>query len=263
MAEAVEFGAFAHELADASGVAILPHFRKRLAVANKAAAGSYDPVTVADRQAERAIIRLVRARYPGHGLEGEEFGIQHAEASWRWIIDPIDGTRAFITGMPTWGTLIGLAHEGQPILGVMDQPFTRERFWSEGRRSYSRGPDGMRRQLRTRRAARLADCIMTTTHPEFFKSGEETRAFGRVRDKVKTCRYGGDCYGYCMLAAGQIDLVIEAGLKSYDVAALIPIVEGAGGRMTTWDGGPALGGGRIIAAGDPQIHEAAMALLAG
>lgn len=260
-AELAELTAFAHQLADASGVAIRPHFRKRLAVANKAAAGGYDPVTVADRQAERVITRLVRERYPDHGLEGEEFGLIAADANWRWIIDPIDGTRAFVTGMPTWGTLIGLTAGGAPMLGVMDQPFTGERFWSEGKAAWFRGPDGERRRIKTRACASLEDAVLTTTHPELFGAGHEMRRFLKVKERVRMCRYGGDCYSYCMLAAGHIDLVVEAGLKSYDVAALIPIVERAGGLMTTWDGGPAAGGGRVVASGDARIHEAALALL--
>lgn len=262
-AELAELLAFAHELADAAGAIILPHFRKRLAIGNKLHASGYDPVTVADRKAERAIQRLVRARYPEHGLEGEEFGIQNPNARVRWLIDPIDGTRAFVTGMPTWGTLVGLSAGGEPVLGVMDQPYTRERFWSERSASYVRGPDGGRRRLKVRSCGSLGEAIMTTTHPEFFAAGEEARAFARVKARVRTCRYGGDCYAYCMLAAGHIDLVVEAGLKSYDVAALIPIVECAGGRMTAWDGGPAIGGGRIVAAGDPKLHAAALDVLAG
>ena len=256
------FIATAHELADAAGAAILPHFRRRIQIENKASGGGFDPVTAADRAAERAISKLLANRFPDHGLEGEEYGHRNPEARFRWIVDPIDGTRAFILGMPIWGTLIGLLDGDQPLIGLMDQPYTRERFWSGQRSSHFRGPDGKERRIKTRACASLADAMLTTTDPSLFKSTKDQRGFKAVRERVRSVRYGGDCYAYCLLAAGLIDLVVETGLKSYDVAALIPIIERAGGRITTWDGGPATGGGRIVAAGDPRVHEAAMSLLA-
>ena len=256
-----ELLAFGHELADVAGQAILPHFRRRLTVDNKAKDGGYDPVTAADRAAERAIARLVRARYPEHGFEGEEYGSERQHAAWRWVVDPIDGTRAFVLGMPTWGTLIGLYHDGAPALGLMDQPFTRERFWSAGRSSTFRGPDGAKRRLKTRACQDLGQAMMTTTHPDLFAAGAESRGFLRVKSLVRACRYGGDCYSYCLLAAGHIDVIVEAGLKPYDVAALIPIIEGAGGRVTAWDGGSPAGGGRIVASGDPRLHEQVLDIL--
>ena len=256
-----ELLAFAHELAEASGRAILPHFRKRLVVDNKATDGGYDPVTVADKAAERIIAKLVRSRYPEHGFEGEEYGSTDADAPWRWVIDPIDGTRSFVLGQPTWGTLIGLYHNGIPTLGLMDQPFTRERFWSAGKSSSFRGLDGREKRLKTRPCATLADAMMMTTHPELFATGVENRGFLRVKGKVRACRYGGDCYSYCLLAAGHVDVIVEAGLKPYDIAALIPIIERAGGRVTTWDGGSPARGGRIVACGDPKLHDAVLDLL--
>lgn len=252
----------AHSLADLSGAAIRPHFRKALAVTNKAGDGTFDPVTVADRAAERAIGRALADRWPDHGLIGEELGCTREGARWRWVVDPIDGTRAFIMGSPLWGTLIGLMDGDNAVLGLMDQPFTGERFWSAAKTAHARNADGKPRRIRTRERPRLADAILSTTHPDLFARGAETEAFARLKGKVRMTRYGGDCYAYCLLAAGFIDLVVEAGLKPYDVVALIPIIERAGGRITTWDGKPATAGGRILAAGDPRLHEQAMRVLA-
>ncbi len=253
-----ELLAFAHRLADAAGHAILPHFRRRLAVDNKSKDGGYDPVTAADRAAERVVRKMVRTTYSDHGFEGEEYGAEGLDASWRWVVDPIDGTRSFVLGMPIWGTLIGLTRDGSAELGIMDQPYTRERFWGGPSGAWFRGADGSERRLKTRHPVALADAMMMTTHPDLFEPGEEAGAFVKVKNKVRTCRYGGDCYSYCMLAAGHVDLVVEAGLKPYDVTALIPIIERAGGVITTWTGEPATQGGRIVAAGDPKLHAAAI-----
>jgi len=253
--------ALAHVLADGSGAVILPHFRKPIAVANKAGAQAFDPVTKADQAAERAIARVIRAREPEHGIVGEEFGSERDAAAFQWVIDPIDGTRSFITGTPMWGTLIGLLHQGEPVLGLMDQPFTGERYWSERTAAYARAGAGKARRIRTRACARTADALMMTTSPELFARGAEADGFARVKREVRMTRYGGDCYAYCLLAQGFVDVIVETGLKSYDVVALIPIVERAGGRMTTWDGHPATSGGRIVASGDPALHERVLKLL--
>lgn len=252
---------FAHELADASGKAILPHFRRRMTVDNKDKDGGYDPVTAADRAAERVVRKLVRARHPDHGFEGEEYGNEGLDAQWRWVVDPIDGTRSFVLGLPIWGTLIGLTNAGAPVLGIMDQPYTGERFWSAGRGAFFRGPGGKPRRIKTRLTAKIADAMMTTTHPDLFADGAERTGFERIKTKVRACRYGGDCYTYCLLAAGHVDVIVEAGLKPYDITALVPIIEGAGGVVTTWDGAPASRGGRIVASGDPRLHEAVMKVL--
>ena len=252
---------FAHVLADSSADAILPYFRKPLSVTNKAGAG-FDPVTPADRAAERAIRKAIKARFPQHGIIGEEYADVAGEGRYRWLIDPIDGTRAFITGSPLWGTLIGLLDGPTPVLGLMNQPFTGERFWSEGRTSRLRGPDGKVRRLKTRACARLADATLTSTHPDLFSTAEAAR-FRAVKGRARMTRFGGDCYGYCLLAAGFVDLILEAGLKPYDIVPLIPIIESAGGIVTTWDGAPAAQGGRIIAAGDARVHAEALALLGG
>ncbi|HRN89928.1 histidinol-phosphatase [Hyphomicrobium sp.] len=253
--------ALAHDLADRSRAVILPYFRKRLDVADKGGAKGFDPVTKADRAAERAIARLIRERAPDHGVIGEEYGAHRPDATYQWVVDPIDGTRSFITGVPMWGTLIGLLREGEPVLGVMDQPFTGERFWSGKRGSHLQEANGRPRRIRTRACPRVKDAVLMTTSPDLLEPGAETEAFLRVKKDARMTRFGGDCYAYCMLAAGFVDVVVEAGLKSYDIAALIPIVERAGGRVTTWDGRPATEGGRIVAVGDPALHDKVLKLL--
>jgi myo-inositol-1(or 4)-monophosphatase len=232
-----------------------------MAVANKAGVNAFDPVTKADRAAERVIKRAIRARAPEHGILGEEYGSERPDAPFQWVIDPIDGTRSFITGTPMWGTLIGLLHEQAPVLGLMDQPFTGERFWTAEKASYALEAGGKPRRIKTRACSRIADALIMTTSPELFEPGVEADGFQRVKHEARMTRYGGDCYAYCLLASGFVDLVIETGLKSYDVVALIPIVERAGGRMTTWDGRPATNGGRIIASGDPALHDRVIKML--
>jgi len=252
---------FAHALADISGAIIRPYFRKPLAVANKAGKGAFDPVTEADRAAERAMRKALTERWPGHGLIGEELGSTDAGARFRWVLDPIDGTRAFIMGSPLWGTLIGLLDGEEAMLGLMDQPITGERFWSGAAAAHFRNGSGKPRRLKTRACTSLGDATLTTTHPDLFAKGREADGFARLAARVRMTRYGGDCYGYCLLAAGFVDLVVEAGLKTHDVVALIPIIERAGGRITTWDGGPAIEGGRVVAAGDARLHAQALAIL--
>lgn len=255
--------AAAHMFADRSAIATLAHFRQQIEVADKSKNGLFDPVTAADREAECAITGLLTERFPNHGVVGEEFGERNPGARYTWVIDPVDGTRAFIMGTPMWGTLIGLLEHGRPILGMMDQPFTRERFWSADEGSVMRGPGGTVQPLNTRRCARLEDAVLTTTHPDLFGTGAEADCFSRLKAKARMTRYGGDCYSYAMLAAGHVDLVVEAGLQTYDIVALIPIIERAGGVVTTWGGLPATSGGRIVAAGDPVLHAAALEILAG
>jgi myo-inositol-1(or 4)-monophosphatase len=255
--------AFAHDLADAAGAAILPHFRKPLRVDDKGVDGAFDPVTAADRAAERAIAKRIAATYPTHGIIGEEFGARDAGARYRWVVDPIDGTRAFITGYPLWGSLIGLLDGDKPLLGIMDQPFTGERYWAAQRSSHVRTGQARARRLATRSCPKLSAAMLATTHPDLFAPGVEAEGFARIKAAVRMTRFGGDCYAYCQLAAGHLDLVVEAGLKAHDVVALLPIIERAGGVVTTWDGAPATDGGRIVAAGDPRLHEAALRLLSG
>ena len=256
MSELDDFLALASDLADAAGEAIRPHFRQRIAVDDKP---DLSPVTIADRNAEAAMRRLITARFPDHGIIGEEFGDERIDAEYCWVLDPIDGTKSFITGMPAWGTLIALTRGGEPVYGMMHQPFTRERFTGDSNAARYRGPAGDR-ALRVRRCDRLGDAMLMTTSPLLMKEPDRA-AFGKVEQAVKLSRYGGDCYAYCMLAAGHVDLVIETELKSYDVLPLVPIIAGAGGVVTTWEGSAPHAGGRIIAAGDKRVHAAAMEVL--
>jgi myo-inositol-1(or 4)-monophosphatase len=256
---AIDFAAFVDELAAVSGETIRPFFRSALSVENKSRIGGFDPVTAADRAAETAMRALIRKTFPAHGIVGEEFPDEQPDAEYVWVLDPIDGTKSFICGMPMWGTLIALTRHGEPIYGMMHQPFTREHFFSDGDGARYRGPAGAR-VLQTRACRALGDAIMLTTSPLLMNEADRL-AFRRVEHAVRLSRYGGDCYAYCVLAAGHADLVIETELKPHDVLALIPIIEGAGGVMTTWENSRPHHGGRIIAAGDRRLHRQAMELL--
>jgi len=258
---AIDFAAFVDELAAVSGETIRPFFRTALGIENKSLSGGFDPVTAADRAAETAMRALIKKTFPEHGILGEELGAEHPDAEYVWVLDPIDGTKSFICGMPAWGTLIGLTRRGEPIYGIMHQPFTHEHFSGDGSAASYRGPAG-NRALRTRACAQLQDAVLLTTSPLLMREADR-RAFRRVEQAVRLSRYGGDCYAYCMLAAGHVDLVIETELKPYDVLPLIPIIEGAGGVITTWDNGKPHAGGKIIAAGDKRAHAQAMELLKG
>ncbi len=219
----------------------------------------FDPVTAADRAAEQAMRAVIRRTFPNHGIVGEEFGAERPDAEYVWVLDPIDGTKSFISGMPAWGTLIALTHSGVPVLGMMHQPFMDERFSGDGHAARYRGPAG-ERALIVRPCAKLSDAVLYTTSPRLMNP-QDRKAFAQVEEMARLSRYGGDCYAYCLLAAGHIDLVIETEIKPHDIIPLMPIITGAGGIVTTWEGGPAAGGGRIIAAGDKRVHKAAMAAL--
>jgi histidinol phosphatase-like enzyme (inositol monophosphatase family) len=254
-----EILAFADELADAARAAILPHFRTGGVVDNKQV-GGFDPVTEADRAAEAAMRALIEARYPSHGVIGEEYGDKPGDGR-TWVLDPIDGTRAFIAGLPTWGVLIGFVEEGQAVAGVMDQPFTGER-WSGGRGQGALWRRGAERSvLKTRPCEHLADAVIATTDPVILDPRWRT-GFDAVRSHVRLCRLGLDCYAYAVLSGGWLDMVLETGLKDVDIAALIPIIEAAGGVVTDWRGDPPALGGDIIAAGDARALDAALAVIA-
>lgn len=259
-AEARESLAFMHELADIAARVTHAHFRTVLDIDSKPAA-RFDPVTIADRDAEAHMREAIEARYPADGILGEEFGVTREGAARRWVLDPVDGTHAFICGLPMWGTLIGLERGGTPWLGMMDQPITGERFWGDGTVAHMRWR-GATQQLSARGGVRLADAVLAATSPEMFKPGTEATRFAALVETARLTRYGADCYGYCMLAAGFIDIVAEASLKPYDIVALIPIIQGAGGTVTTWAGGDAAGGGRILAAGSAQLHAETLRVLA-
>jgi len=262
---AIDFAGFVDRLAKASGEVILPFFRSAIGAEDKSKGGVFDPVTEADRAAEVAMRRLIAQAFPEHGIIGEEYGRHRPDAEYVWVLDPIDGTKGFISGLPMWGTLIGLMHHGRPVYGMMSQPFTRERYFGDGVSAGWRGPSAQNeeaaRPLRVRPCASLAEATLMTTSPKMF-DGAEAPAYARVEERTRLTRYGGDCYAYCMLAAGFIDIVVEANLKPHDIVPLVPIVAGAGGIVTTWDGADPARGGRIVAAGDNRVHQEALALLA-
>lgn len=251
------FAAFAGKLADAAGVVARRYFRTGVAVLGKSDAS---PVTIADRKAEARMREMIARAYPDHGILGEEHGPHRLDAEYVWVLDPIDGTKSFICGVPLFGTLIALLHRGRPILGVIDQPISRERWLgAAGRPTRFCG-----RAAKTRACRRLADATLFATSPHMF-GGPNADPFERLRTSVKLPRYGSDCYAYGLLASGHIDIVVEAGLKPYDYLAQVPIIAGAGGILTDWEGRP-LGlesGPRICAAGDRALHRKALRVLAG
>jgi myo-inositol-1(or 4)-monophosphatase len=256
-----EFHDFVDRLADAAAKSVLPFFRTRIGTDNKDGGGGFDPVTEADKAAEVVMRRLIAEQFPTHGIIGEEFGNERADAEYQWVLDPIDGTRAFISGLPVWGTLIGLTRNGVAAYGMMSQPFTGERFHGDGQSAHYRGPGGPKR-LMTRDCGDLGGATVMTTTPALFGAHERPR-YDRVEKAARLARYGCDCYAYAMLAAGHVDVVIESGLKPYDIVALIPIIEGAGGVVTTWDGEPATSGGQILACANARLHRQVMEMLAG
>lgn len=265
--EQAELIATAEALATAARKVTLAHFRTRggIAAENKEQA-RFDPVTVADRAAEAAMREILARRRPQDGIWGEEFGVQRGQSGLTWVLDPIDGTRGYLSGTPTWGVLIALSEEGDqspaaPLLGVIDQPYIGERFLGGFGLAQVEGPMG-RAALGVRGPRPLAETILFSTFPEV-GTAEEGAAFAALARQVKLTRYGTDCYAYALLAAGQIDLVVEAGLQPYDVAAPIAVIEAAGGLVTNWQGGPAHAGGQVLAAANAEVHQAAMAVLNG
>jgi len=255
--ETDHFLALAIDLADAAGVAIRPYFRRPIAVDDKP---DLSPVTVADRAAEAAMRQLITARFPEHGIIGEEFGREREEAEFTWVLDPIDGTKSFISGVPLFGTLIALAYRGRPILGIIDQPILRERWiGAAGRATTFNG-----NPVRTRPCAALAAATVFSTSPDMFV-GADVAAHAKIAAAAKLVRYGADCYAYGLVALGFVDLVVEASNKPYDFCAMPPIVEGAGGIATDWRGAPLTlaSDGRVLVAGDRRAHQQALALLAG
>jgi histidinol phosphatase-like enzyme (inositol monophosphatase family) len=253
------FAAAAEEAADVAGGVIRPFFRAGVTADQK---GDDSPVTIADRRAEQAMRTLLAERFPDHGILGEEYGLDRPDARLRWVLDPIDGTRAFITGRPVFGTLLGLLDGGTPLLGVIDQPITGERWVGvAGRPTVFRGGFG---RAGCRACASLADAELSCTTPAMLE-GDAASSWQRLADAVRRVSWGGDCYAYGLLALGQIDVIAESSLKVWDWAALLPVVEGAGGRMTDWQGRPlrADGDGRVLAVGDPALLDAAVEKLNG
>jgi histidinol phosphatase-like enzyme (inositol monophosphatase family) len=251
----------AHELADAARVATLQHFRRAGLTADTKEAHRFDPVTVADRLSEQHMRAILAHRRPEDGILGEEYAATSGTSGLTWVIDPIDGTRSYLSGTPTWGVLIAVSDAHGPIYGIIDQPYIGERFEGGLGRAEVNGPLGHAR-LATRIPRPLSDAILFTTFPEV-GTPEEGAAFNRVKAQARLTRYGTDCYAYALIAAGQIDLVIEAGLQAYDVQGPIAVIEAAGGLVTDWQGRPCPAGGQVLAAANREIHAEALALLKG
>jgi histidinol phosphatase-like enzyme (inositol monophosphatase family) len=254
-----ELEAFVLQLAAAAAEVTLPAFRGGGGHENKGEGGLFDPVTAADRGAEAAIRRLIEARYPDHGVVGEEYGADRPDAEFVWVLDPIDGTRAFISGLPLWTTLIALKQDGRPTVGAISQPYLDELYlggpsgaWLEGR--------GERRPIRARACPRLTDAVISTTDPDIL-NGAELGAWTQVRAAARLARLGCDAYAYAMVASGHMDLVAETGLKEWDWASHLPLIEAAGGRVVNWRGEAPDGDGRILAVGDPALIEQSLVAL--
>jgi histidinol phosphatase-like enzyme (inositol monophosphatase family) len=256
----LELEDFALELAHTAGGIAQAHFRQPVTVENKGGS-SFDPVTNADRAIERVLRTAIVARYPEHGIVAEEEGERAGSSDYTWFIDPIDGTRAFMTGSPLWGTLIGLVRGQRPLFGLLAQPVLEEVFFGGPSGSWLIKPE-RRDRLRSRACKSLAEAVLASTHPDMF-SGERAAAFRALSARCLLTRFGGDCYNYAMLAAGYVDLVVEGQLKPYDIVPLLPVLEGAGCVVTDWQGEPPLGGGNVIAAGRRELHRAALERLRG
>ena len=246
-------------VADAGKIA-LRFFRQEIDVDNKLTDGCFDPVTRADREVEAFLREKLLEKFPAYGIIGEEGGVTPGTSGLDWIIDPIDGTKAFISGLPTWGMLLGLMQEGVPLVGVMHQPFTGELFVGSVAGALLHH-HGRQSKLATRADASLPDAILYCTHETMFANPRHLADFRRVSERVRLQRFGGDCYAYCMLALGRVDLVIEDTLQAYDIAPLIPIIEAAGGVVTDRQGGPAANGGFVVAAANRQLHQQVMTVI--
>jgi histidinol phosphatase-like enzyme (inositol monophosphatase family) len=260
-AEQDEVIATAHALADAARVETLRYFRSAGLSAETKDTDRFDPVTVADRASEQAMRAILAARRPDDAILGEEFGAKAGTSGLTWVLDPIDGTRGYLSGTPTWGVLIAVSDDTGPVFGIIDQPYIRERFSGGFGVAEVDGPMGGA-SLKTRAPRPLADAILFSTFPEV-GTPDEGAAFRRLVPQVKLTRYGTDCYAYALIAAGQIDLVVEAGLQAYDVQAPIAVIEAAGGIVTDWTGASVHQGGRVLAAANRTVHAAAMAVLNG
>ena len=250
-----ELWSVAETLADAARAETLKHFRA-VDLSAESKSKHFDPVTIADRNAETAMRDILADLRPLDGILGEEHGAKSGSSGLTWVLDPIDGTRGFISGTPTWGVLVAVSDANGPILGIVDQPYIGERFVGGPGRAEVTGPHGTR-PLRVRPTTDLSEAILFTTFPEVGTS-TEGEAFHRVAADVRLTRYGCDCYAYALLAAGHVDLVIEAGLQAYDIQAPMAVIQAAGGIVTSWEGGPAHDGGRVVAAATPQLHAAAI-----
>jgi myo-inositol-1(or 4)-monophosphatase len=253
-----EFTSFALRLAAAARAQTLPRWAEAGSATNKAGESGYDPVTEADVEAERAMRALIEAEHPDHGIVGEEFGTKPARGRYGWSLDPVDGTRAFVCGLPSWTTLIALLEVGAPVLGIIDAPRMDELYVGDAGGSRLIGASG-ERSLKCSGCERLGEARFSTTDAYLFE-GPEAQAFEQLRATARLTRYGYDAYAYARLAAGSLDLVVESGLKSWDYQALIPVVRGAGGVVGNWRGGGDFSAGQIVAAATPALFEATVAI---
>ena len=254
-----ELTGFAVALARASEAEILPYFRKNSAIEVKPHV-DWDPVTEGDKAGERIIRKMIEDRFPDHGINGEEYGIKPGKSGFTWVLDPIDGTRSFVCGMPTWATLIGLYFEGTPVVGVMNQPFVGDMFYGNPKGAWN-NYRGTTEPIRTRHGISIANAAAGTTAPELYRSEKDQKAFQTLRKSVKLMRYGGDAYFFSVLAAGHLDIALDSGLQAYDIAALIPIIEGAGGAVGSWSGSVPAEGGNIICAGSELLLREAIEVM--
>ena len=255
MSEIDDYLAFGRDVLADAGTIAARHFRGGAPAANKRGPGGYDPVTEADRGVEARIRERIAARFPDHGIVGEEYGVTTGSSAWSWIVDPIDGTRAFVMGLPVWGCLLGLLRDGEPVAGLMHQPVLEETFSGDGQGAWiDRGSE--RRPIRVRADAGLEDAILVATHPEMFTAADLAR-FDALAGRVRLMRYGGDCYNYCLLAHGLVDIVVEDRLKAYDIQPLVPIVRGAGGVVTD-RAGETPREGFVVAAASENLHRQAL-----
>lgn len=255
-----ELTRFAMMLAEASAAAILPWFRKNAAVDVKDGP-VWDPVTEGDRAGERAIRELIERHYPDHGIHGEEYGVKDGRSPFTWVLDPVDGTRAFVSGMPTWATLIGLSHEGRPMVGLMNQPVVGDLFYGNPHGAWH-SYRGTAAPITTRKGVSLPRATLGTTAPELYRSEENQRRFQSLKAKAQLTRYGGDSYFFCLMAAGHIDIAMDCGLQPYDIVPLLPIVTGAGGVAAEWTGGDLARGGNVVTAGSQALLDEALAIMA-
>lgn len=254
----IELEGFALELAHTAGGIAQAYFRSSFAVDNKDARG-FDPVTSADHAIENVLRESIQSAYPDHGIVAEESGSKAAESEFCWYIDPIDGTRAFLMGSPLWGTLVGLTHRGKPVFGLLAQPVLEELYFGSPGGSWLIAAS-KRTRLRSSGCHELKHARLASTHPRMF-SADERPAFERLAAACLLDRYGGDCYNYAMLAAGFADLVVESGLKPFDIVPLVPLLEQAGCVVSSWNGGSVLAGGNVVAAASAELHAAALAIL--
>ena len=260
-----EYRAFGHDVLAHAGRIAAADFRRVggvADVADKSDGGAFDPVTETDRRVEAAIRERIAVRFPDHGIYGEELGDKPGTTAWRWIVDPIDGTRAYIAGLPVWGCLLGLLRDGEPVLGWMHQPVVGETFCGDGREAWvSTAATGATKTIRARDGAVLADAVLACTHPAMFQ-GQAREPFEKLAARARLTRFGGDCYNYCLLAHGLIDLVVEDDLRAHDILPLVPIVRGAGGVISDL-AGQTPRGGMVVAAANERLHTEALRAMRG